>query len=301
LSLALSGALGGLLAGCASAPHQPPAAAPVAKADDAEAARAQLAEIRAMMTSLNNRLDSIETRMGTLNDKITGTQNSIENIMANRKAFPAPVGAHPSEGAGTEPKVEAAADDPEAGFVSDTAIQDYRKASILCEARKYPEAVLAFSNFVEKYPDHPLAGSAQYGIGSAYFKQKEYKLALHEYERVLTSYDRSPHISDTLRDMAEAEDALKMPEQAARHRQLLTSLFAQSPAASFAPAMAPVEHPVAEHAAAEHATGESARANEARKTAPPAMAPGLDEPPASVPHAALPTAPLTAPGTSEAR
>jgi hypothetical protein len=49
---------------------------------------------------------------------------------------------------------------------------------------------------------------------------------------VLTSYDRSPHISDTLRDLAATEDALGLREQAARHRQLLSSLFAQSPAAT---------------------------------------------------------------------
>jgi outer membrane protein assembly factor BamD (BamD/ComL family) len=61
-------------------------------------------------------------------------------------------------------------------------------------------------------------------------KQKEYKNAAAEYERVLTSYDRSPHIADTLKELAETEDQLKLTDRAARHRQLLTSLFPQSPA-----------------------------------------------------------------------
>lgn len=192
--------------------------------------------MQAALNSMTSRLDSIETRMGSLNDKVIGSQNSLEMLMSNRKALASPVRSHPSDDAGTDTPVRAADSDPEAGFVADSAIQEYRKGAILLEAQKYPEALLVFSSFVERYPDHPLAGSAQYNIGKSYFKQKEYKLALRELERVLTSYDRSPHISDTLKHLAETEDALKMPEQATRHRQLLTSLFAQSPAASAAAA-----------------------------------------------------------------
>jgi tol-pal system protein YbgF len=243
------------------------------------------------MIAQGNRLDSMETRMGSLSDKVTGTQLSVDNLMANRKALPTPVAAHPSEGAGTEPESAMAADDPEAGFVSDSAIQEYRKAAILLEARKYPEAVLAFSGFVEKYPDHPLAGSAQYSVGEAYFRQKEYKLAATEFERVLTSYDRSPHVSDTLRDLADAEDATKQPEKAARHRQLLTSLFPQSPAASAESAPAEAPH--------------ASRGQTGLSPAPTAGQPHLDEPPSSAQttaHAALPTAPMNAPtSTTESR
>lgn len=241
VSSLLVAACGGLISGCASAERQAEGQAErlAEKSDSKESkpeaeanAQAQLAEIRTMMTQLGNRLDSIETRMGSLSDKVASAQSSVETLMANRKALSAPVASHPSNGAGTEPESSTADNDPEAGFLSDAAIQEYRKGSILLDAHKYPEAVLAFSTFVDRYPDHPLAGSAQYGIGAAYLRQKEYKLAQRELERVLTSYDRSPHVSDTLRDLADAEDALKLPEQAARHRQLLRSLFPHSPAAA---------------------------------------------------------------------
>jgi TolA-binding protein len=278
----------GVISGCSTAKRQsdaeasqetakeaakePLSPAEVAK-EEANAARAQVAELKAALSSMTSRLDSIETRMGSLNDKVAGTQNSMEMLLANRKALPSAVSSHPSEGAGTDSPVPVADNDPEAGFVADAAIQEYRKGSILLEAQKYPEAILAFSSFVERYPDHPLAGSAQFGIGKSYFKQKEYKLALKELERVLTSYDRSPHVSDTLRDLAETEEALKMPEQAARHRQLLTSLFAQSPAAA-----------------------NRVAAREPESTAPAkAAAPAPAAPEPSTTAHTLPTAPLTAP------
>lgn len=90
---------------------------------------------------------------------------------------------------------------------------------------------MAFSEFLEKAPDHPLAGSAQFYVGESYFKQKEYKLALQEYQRVLTSYDRSPVVADTLARMITTEEILKKQPEAEKHQHLLTSLFPNSPAA----------------------------------------------------------------------
>jgi tetratricopeptide (TPR) repeat protein len=102
---------------------------------------------------------------------------------------------------------------------------------ILFQSHNYPDASLGFSAFVDQYPDHALAGSAQFYLGECYFKQKEYKLAARELGRVITTYDRSPHIAETLRDLSISEEKTGMPEEAARHRQLLTSLFPHSPAA----------------------------------------------------------------------
>ncbi len=137
--------------------------------------------------------------------------------------------APPSEAAGApmEP------DPVQAGeFSQDSGTVAYRKAHAYFRAAKYPEAGLAFSNFVEKYPDHVFAGDAQYYAGLSYLKQNEPKAAIQEFERVLTSFDRSPKISDTLRDLADAEERLKQTDAAAKHRQLLLSLFPSSPAAA---------------------------------------------------------------------
>jgi TolA-binding protein len=218
--------LAGSLGGCASAPRGS------AKAEDQpDATHAQMLEMRTLLTQMGQRMEAMETRLGSVGDRLNATQTSLDNLLANTKAVPSAVNAHPSHGVGTTPIIPTAPSDPEAGFANDDAAQGFRKASILLAAQKYPEAVLAFSAFLEKFPDHALAGSAQYYVGESYARQKEYRLALREFERVLTSYDRSPHVADTLREMARAEDQLKLPEQAARHRQLLTSLFPQSPAA----------------------------------------------------------------------
>jgi TolA-binding protein len=139
---------------------------------------------------------------------------------------------HPSDASGEPIHIKPAAKDPENGFTQDEAIQNFRQAMILYQGQKYPESVLAFSKFLEKYADHPFAGSAQFYVAESYMKQKEYKLALQEFQRVLTTYDRSPHISDTLKEMIFAEESLKETAEAGVHKHLLTSLFPSSPAAA---------------------------------------------------------------------
>jgi TolA-binding protein len=135
-----------------------------------------------------------------------------------------------TRGTGVTPEAEAAGTDPQRGFTLDGSSRLFQRALILHRAGQYGEAIAAFNQFVEDHPDHPLAGSALYYVGSAYLQQKEYKLASDALQRGITSYDRNPRISHTLRALAEAQDALQQPEEATRTRSLLANLFPGSPA-----------------------------------------------------------------------
>jgi len=186
-------------------------------------------KIYALLNGIQNHIQNLETKITSLDTKL---ESKLDPRLRNLAATSKGILHHPSENLGTLAKPLPALHDPEAGFVNDNAVQNFRKAMILFQGQKYPESVLAFSSFLEQVPDHPLAGSAQFYIGQAYMKQKEFKLALKEFQRVLTSYDRSTHVADTLKEMATAEESLKLQADAHKHRQLLSSLFPQSPAAS---------------------------------------------------------------------
>ena len=198
--------------------HSPDAAAqPIIPVPESEKNGAQVDELRSKVSTLNDKLDASKSKtMGAPQTHVIS-----EAIVAQ-----------PGEGNGAEIQTSLSSRDPETGFINDEAIETYKKAMILFEAHKYPEAVLAFSGFLEKYADHPLAGTAQFYVGESYFQQKELKLAYQEYQRVLTSYDRSPHITQTLKRLAQVEESLSMNEAAAKHRQMLLSMFPQSPAAA---------------------------------------------------------------------
>ncbi|HAR44384.1 MAG TPA: hypothetical protein DCS07_17435 [Bdellovibrionales bacterium] len=220
--------LSGAFAGCSSAQKT---AASGAEEKEAEqpATTNQVAELRTQMVQLQNKVDQLEGQVAAVSGKVEASTAASQP----KAPFPntSSVYPHPTQGTGSSVSPSAAGTDPESGFINDESVDLYRKSLLLLQSQKYSEAVLSFASFLEQFPDHPLAGSAQFHIGESYFRQKEYKLALHEFKRVLTSYDRNPHIASTLQFMIAAEEALKLPQDAAKHRQQLTSLFPQSPAA----------------------------------------------------------------------
>jgi tol-pal system protein YbgF len=207
------------------------AQAPSAKA---EPVKIELDEKQKVFSSIDMRLQVLEAKLTSLNDKLDSTKANLETLTANMKSKDTETLPHPVDSVGLSSglkQVPAASNDPEAGFINDDSIAAFRKALILYQGQKYPEAVLSFSQFIETYPDYPLAGSAQYYIGESYFHQKEYKLARQEFQRVLNNYDQSPHVSDSILGLASSSELLRDVDNAAKYRQMLSSTFPQSPAA----------------------------------------------------------------------
>lgn len=214
--------------GCASAAKEEPVTPAKSAPADAEI-KAKLAEVETLLRELSSRFDTIDVKVAGLNEKVNATRVSLDNLMHTRSVKTESV--QDTVDAGRGAPVEKNRSDREGGFVKDAAMRAYRDGLILFEAEKYPEAILEFSGFLKEFPDHPLAGSAQFYVGDAYFRQKEFKLALDEFKRVLIAYENSPHVPDTLRRMIQAETVLKRDGEVGRHRHMLLSLFPHSPAA----------------------------------------------------------------------
>ena len=199
----------------------------------------RVGELKAQLETLQSKLAGVELRLAAVNDKVDAARTSVETLRKGESLDPTlqEVKKPLVEGAELlpvvpKPSVNPVTGDPESGFVTDAAVQSYRKAMVLFDAAKYPEAILAFAQFLDQYADHPWAGSAQYHVGLCYVAQKEHKLAAAEFARVLTAYDRSPHVPDSILELAKCEDALNLKSEALSHRQQLLSLFPNSPAAS---------------------------------------------------------------------
>lgn len=236
--------IGFQMASCAATEHQPdapedttpPPAADAAAASQASAPSAnddRLKELEKKIEGLESKLKTVDLQVAGLNTKMTSTLTAKEAERAAHSPHPGKmIHTHPADLAGMPVQTKNAPGDPSAGFRTDSAIQSYRNAMILFEGEKYPEAGLAFSSFLKNFADHPLAGSAQFHVGESYFKQREYRLALGEYRRVLVAYDRSSHVPESLMRMAQCHENLREADAAAEYRQMLFSLFPQSPAAA---------------------------------------------------------------------
>jgi TolA-binding protein len=255
-----------------------------AQQDDLDAMKKQFADLKSQVGTLGTRLDAVEGKMTALTSPPPQPAGGLQGTA---------VTPHPADGIGTSPERVAASGDPEPGFVNDEPVREYRKAMLLFEAGRYADASVGFATFLEKYPDHPFAGSAQFYVGRSYLRQKDYKQAYDEYQRVLTTYDRSSHITETLHDLAETEEQLHKVDDAARHRQLLSSLFPQSPAyatltpSAPAPAPAPVRAPVKQDSTPTTPTGRATQLDE-----PPPPAASFAPPMPTTPGAVPPTAPV---------
>jgi len=80
----------------------------------------------------------------------------------------------------------------------DEARREYDAGMANFRAREHGQAVLDFMDFIGKYPQHPLAPSAQYWIGEAYFVQRDYRQALVEFGRAVDMAPSSSTAADAL-------------------------------------------------------------------------------------------------------
>jgi tol-pal system protein YbgF len=71
--------------------------------------------------------------------------------------------------------------------IYDLAIKDFQNGD-------YEMATNRFMAFLLQFPDHVLAGNAQFWLGEADYAQKKYDLAISDYEKVIKNYPQSPKV-----------------------------------------------------------------------------------------------------------
>ena len=139
---------------------------------------------------------------------------------------------------------------PPAGSVSpvprptnSTAPQDaYQAAYIDFSKGSYLIAITGFREFIRRYPDHPLAGSAQYWVGEAQLglargqanagqtdrSTQAMEQAVLEFRRVVANYPRSDKTTSALYKEALVLIELKQPAVAQARLQYLVDNFPQA-------------------------------------------------------------------------
>jgi tol-pal system protein YbgF len=79
-----------------------------------------------------------------------------------------------------------------------TAEKLYATAMTSFRAEEHGQAVLEFTELIDKFPKHTLAASAQYWIGEAYYRQRDFNQALSEFQKVPDLYPQSTPVADAL-------------------------------------------------------------------------------------------------------
>ncbi len=128
-----------------------------------------------------------------------------------------------------------------------TAEKLYATAMTSFRAEEHGQAVLEFTELIDKFPKHALAANAQYWIGEAYYRQRDFNQALTEFQKVPDLYPQSPPVAEALlkmgmcyralHDVPRARDTWEQvirshpkTEAANQARTLLSSLGSSRPA-----------------------------------------------------------------------
>jgi TolA-binding protein len=225
---------------------------------DAAALNRRLDGLATTLTELSARVDELSSRMDALGRQVrggsSGPSTAAPSIAAPSTAGPStagPVTAAPAAPprtavpAPTSPAPVPAAPPPVGQRPTTNALQPqdiYQAAYIDFSKGSYALAMAGFREFLRRYPDHALAGNAQYWIGEGYVSQaraaanagqtervaQELEAAVQEFRRVLANYPRSEKAPSALYKEALALIDLKQPAVAQQRLEYLVANFPQA-------------------------------------------------------------------------
>ena len=155
---------------------------------------ARLDTMSTQVQGLSDNLEEIKSRLGKLNQQLVDLQNTVQSLDAKISggggSAPATGGSSPG-GPIAQPTSTAL---PPAGAPSGPAPSAdtlYSNGLRDITSGKYELARQEFQDYLKHYGDTDLAPNAQFYLGEIAYSQKNYELAVSEYDRVLTAYPKS--------------------------------------------------------------------------------------------------------------
>lgn len=205
-------------------------------------AREQSAASSKQIAALSARIDALTAEVGRASARMDELAQRVDDLSRPGAAGAAPLPR--SGGVPTPSPPLVAAPRPAAGGAS--AEESYQAAYLDFSKGLYPLAISGFRDFVRRFPDSPLADSAQYWIGEAYFSlaratasqpdkaQENLEQAVQEFRKVIVAYPRGSKVPTALYKEALALVELKQTALAQARLQYLVEHFPQSEEAPLA-------------------------------------------------------------------
>jgi tol-pal system protein YbgF len=161
-----------------------------------------LAELRSTMARLGEleaRLRDTADRINALSARVTAAESSLRETIAAVEALP---------------RVQAPPERPRAMGTSG-ADRAFAAAMNTFRSGEHGQAVLDFTDFLARYPEHALAPRAQFWIGEAYFRQRDYAQAIVEFRKVVDAAPGSPSAAEAWVKIGQAHAMLRQRPAAA--------------------------------------------------------------------------------------
>jgi tol-pal system protein YbgF len=198
--------------------------------------REHAAEADRQLAALTRRLESLSSTLASLSGRVDELNTRVEtlNRQVRTGAVPQPAPT-PAPGASAAPGLRPTTGALQPQDIYQAAYLDYSKGS-------YALAIAGFREFLRRYPDHELAGNAQYWIGEAHYSlarghvnasqpdkaTQALEQAVTEFRRVVANYPRGEKVPAALFKEALALIDLKQPALAQARLQYLIDNFPQA-------------------------------------------------------------------------
>jgi TolA-binding protein len=216
-------------------------------ARQAAALSARLDDLGAELRRLSARLDGVSQRVESLGHQGQPRGGAVPSTPAPspQAATAASLTRQPPAGASSR---ESASGGASSSSAPNAAQESYQAAYLDLTRGRYPLAISGFREFVRRFPESPLADSAQYAIGESYFSlarasaaagqteksRQEMEQSVLEFRRVLLNYPRGSKVPTALYKEALALTELKQTALAQARLQYLLDHFPQSEEAPLA-------------------------------------------------------------------
>jgi tol-pal system protein YbgF len=221
----------------------------------------QMRQLTGQIEEINYNLDQMKRRLDTLSSDVDQRLTALEhgNAAPGQPPLvgaappgqpPRPLAGGPPPGAGATPGQPAgqsgvlgqlpvgtqqAAAPATAGGAAGTlpsgSPQDqYNYAFGLLRQANYPAAEQALRSFIQRYPNDPLAGNAQYWLGETYYVRKDYSNAAAVFAEGYQKYPKGGKAADNLLKLGMALGQLGQKADACRAFARLDRDFPTAPA-----------------------------------------------------------------------
>ena len=203
--------------------------------------REHAAEADRQLTALTRRLESLSSTLASLTGRVDELNTRVETLNRQLRtgAAPSPSTAPaPGSAPGTAPTSPGLR--PTTGALQPQDI--YQAAYLDFSKGSYALAIAGFREFLRRFPEHELAGNAQYWIGEAHYSlargyasqnqgdkaRESLEQAVTEFRRVVANYPRGEKVPAALFKEALTLIDLKQPALAQARLQYLIDNFPQA-------------------------------------------------------------------------
>jgi tol-pal system protein YbgF len=176
------------------------------------------------LLDMAQRVDKLESNIRGLNGQVDELQNNSNTLAKQQRDLYSDL----------DRRLQSSAPPTAPLAQNDLQQQQYNRAFEALKSAQYPAAIDGFRQFLQTYPDSPLAENAQYWLGEAFYVTRDYAQAAEAFSSVQTRWPQSRKAADAMLKLGFSQFELRRFPEARTTLSDVTQRFPGTEAARLA-------------------------------------------------------------------